>query len=429
MPQPSWIGIDLGTSGCRAVAVTADKRIIAESRIRVAEPVRNGNGGVEQDPELWWQALVSVLRELGPTLRQFPPAALAVDGTSSTLLLCRADGAPLGPALMYNDARCRDQARQIDAVAPPDSPARGASSSLAKLLWLEKAHNAPQGSLALHQSDWILGRLTGRYGFSDWNNCLKLGYDPRRERWPDWIRGLTTGPVSLPRVIAPGNEVGRVSGDTALATGLPVGTKVLAGTTDSTAAVVAAGARSPGDAVTSLGSTLVVKILAHKPITAPDFGVYSHRFGRLWLVGGASNTGGSVLRQFFDDEQINRLSARLRPEKPTNLAYYPLPAAGERFPVSDPDMQPRLTPRPTDDAVFLQGILEGIARIELAAYRRLEELGAPSPKRVVTLGKGAYNANWSRIRQELLGIPVIRPTVAEAAFGAALLALNAGIPG
>ena len=63
MPQPSWIGIDLGTSGCRAVAVTADKRIIAESRIRVAEPVRNGNGGVEQDPELWWQALVSVLRE------------------------------------------------------------------------------------------------------------------------------------------------------------------------------------------------------------------------------------------------------------------------------------------------------------------------------------------------------------------------------
>jgi len=105
-----------------------------------------------------------------------------------------------------------------------------------------------------------------------------------------------------------------------------------------------------------------------------------------------------------------------------------LPAAGERFPISDPDLQPRLTPRPADDALFLQGIMEGIAGIELAAYRRLEALGAPAPKSVVTLGKGADNAAWSRIRERLLGIPVVRPAVAEAAFGTALLALNGGIP-
>jgi len=72
-------------------------------------------------------------------------------------------------------------------------------------------------------------------------------------------------------------------------------------------------------------------------------------------VGGASNTGGAVLRKFFTNEQLLQLSAQIDPSQASGLDYYPLTKAGERFPVNDPLLQPRLEPRPSDDAVFLQG--------------------------------------------------------------------------
>ncbi len=428
LAKPCYIGVDLGTSGCRAVAIDDRRRVIDEARTALAEPVRNAAGGVEQDARLWWDALIQVLRELTGRLGPFVPQALCLDGTSSTLLLCSAEGTPLGHALMYNDGSSREEAQRIDRIAPAQSPARGASSSLAKLLHLKARLRPGPGTLALHQADWLLGRLSGRFGISDWNNCLKLGYDPQNDSWPDWLSGLGMEPVELPEVVAPGTDLGPLSAAAAQATGLTAGTRILAGTTDSTAAVVAAGASTPGKAVTCLGSTLVLKIIARGPVTAPDLGVYSHRFGGLWLAGGASNSGGAVLRRFFDDTRIQRLTAKLRPDEPTGLDYYPLPGPGERFPVNDAAKQPRLSPRPADDALFFQGLLEGIAGIEAAGYRRLHELGAPWPKAILSTGGGAKNEGWSRIRERLLGVPVSPATYQEAAYGAAIIALTGEVP-
>ncbi|MGB5732815.1 MAG: FGGY-family carbohydrate kinase, partial [Thiohalocapsa sp.] len=352
--------------------------------------------------------------------------ALCVDGTSATLLLCDPRGKALGPALMYNDSRSRNEAKRIAAVASPESAAQGASSSLAKLLHLTAlgpgSPIAP--ALALHQADWIIGRLLGRFGDSDWNNALKLGFDPAAQTWPDWVKALLPASVTLPRVHPPGTRLGTLSAETAQQIGLASRTAICAGTTDSTAAVIATGVNAPGDAVTSLGSTLVLKLVADRPVSAPEFGVYSQRLGQRWLVGGASNSGGVVLRQFFDDAQLQRLSAAIDPERPSGLDYYPLPAAGERFPIADPTLQTRLTPRPTDDVRFLQGLLEGIARIEQAGYARLTELGAPFPRRVLSTGGGARNAIWTDIRQRMLGVPVTTAAHQDAAYGAALLALQ-----
>jgi sugar (pentulose or hexulose) kinase len=309
-------------------------------------------------------------------------------------------------------------------VAPITSPARGAVSSLAKLLWLRSRVAALPVIYGLHQADWIVGRLTGRFGVSDWNNCLKLGYDPEREDWPDWIGKLDLGPIRLPRVEAPGTVVGALRPESAAITGLPESTLVVLGTTDSTAAVLATGVAEIGDAVTCLGSSLVLKILSNAAIAAPEYGVYSHRFGELWLVGGASNTGGAVLKQYFDDNQIAHLTRRLRPDQPTGLDYYPLPAPGERFPINDPRMPPRLEPRPADDLRFFQGLLEGIAQIEAAGYRLLAKLGAPAPVRVVSTGGGAQNPGWTMIRGRRLGVPVTPAETQEAAYGSALLALR-----
>jgi sugar (pentulose or hexulose) kinase len=135
-----------------------------------------------------------------------------------------------------------------------------------------------------------------------------------------------------------------------------------------------------------------------------------------------SNSGGAVLRRYFTPAEIERLSARMQPGRPTGLDYYPLPAPGERFPEYNPQLPPRLAPRPADDAVFFQGILEGIAAIERRGYRLLEELGAPYPLRVYSVGGGAGNAAWRVIRETLLGVPVEVAEHQDAACGAALLA-------
>jgi sugar (pentulose or hexulose) kinase len=230
--------------------------------------------------------------------------------------------------------------------------------------------------------------------------------------------------VTLPEVFAPGAPVAPLTEAVLAETGLPTGTLAVAGTTDSTAAVMATGLLGVGDAVTSLGSTLVLKVVGEGSVSVPQFGVYSHRLGDLWLIGGASNTGGAVLRRFFDDEQLRRLSAGIDPDRPSGLDYYPLAAPGERFPVNDPGFAAQLTPRPADDCVFLQGIFEGIARIEHRGYGLLRELGAPQVRRVITVGGGAANSAWTRIRQRLLGVPVAAAAHQEAAYGAARLALR-----
>lgn len=174
-----------------------------------------------------------------------------------------------------------------------------------------------------------------------------------------------------------------------------------------------------------------MKVVGAHPVFATEYGVYSQPYGDAWLVGGGSNAGGAVLRRFFSDAALAALEPRLNPDQPTGLDYYPLLAPGERFPVNDPHLPPRLEPRPADDAVFLQGLLEGMARIEARAYQLLQALGAPAPRRVLTAGGGARNETWRQIREKQLGVPVERAVHGEAAYGTARLAragFNTGEP-
>jgi sugar (pentulose or hexulose) kinase len=226
----------------------------------------------------------------------------------------------------------------------------------------------------------------------------------------------------LPSVVEPGKTLDKAGFDTARKLGIPEACIVRAGTTDSIAAFFATEAVRPGTAVTSLGSTLVIKLLSESRVEAPESGVYSHRLGRRWLAGGASNSGGAVLRQFFGDSALATLSARIDPARPSGLDFYPLPTAGERFPVNDPGLKPRMAPRPHDDALFLQGLLEGMAAIEKRGYAVLAELGATPVANILTTGGGAKNPSWQRIRSRVLGVPVATAAHAEAAFGAARLA-------
>ncbi len=424
MTPDCYVGLDLGSSGCRAIAIDAHGRILTKARAALPPSRRGPAGSSEQDPSDWWQAVGETLRQLGAQ-RPGRVRALSVDGTSSSLLLCDREGRPLGQALMYDDRRARAQAKQLAQLAPVESPVQGPGSALAKLLYLLEQTDTRRAAHALHQADWINGRLMQRFGIADENNALKLGYDPATRRWPGWIADLNIPLELLPRVHPVGSRLGRIAPEVARSLGLNQDVTVVAGTTDSNAATLAAGLSGPGDAVTSLGTTLVLKLYSDKPLLSAQYGIYSHRFRDGWLTGGASNTGGGVLRQFFDDAEITRLSAQIDPGRSLGLGYYPLPGVGERFPRSDPEMVPRLEPRPHRRRDFLQAILEGIADIEAEGYRRLVELGAPAPRRVFSSGGGAGNRVWREIRERRLGVPVLEAAHTEAAYGCALIARDA----
>ncbi len=376
----------------------------------------------EQHPNDWWRTTCAAMDNLFVRIRGAHIAGISLDSTSATLLPIDRNGAPLARARLYDDARAIDAAAQIAAIAPQDSGAHGVTSSLSKWLHWQAEGSLPRDARLVHATDWLLGQLCGVYAITDENNALKLGYDPAQRLWPNWLEQLGITHSQLPRVVTPGTIIGALRPELCQRWHMAAGTAIHAGTTDSTAAFLAAGANTPGDALTVLGSTLVMKVLSTQPVFAPEYGVYSHRLNDLWLVGGASNAGGTVLRHYFSDAEIRALTPQLRPQQATGLDYYPLPKTGERFPHNDPAMQPRLTPQPEDRATFLQGIFEGLAQIEAAAYARLAELGADPVQRVFTSGGGAHNPAWTVIRQRLLQRPMFPARRTEAACGVARLA-------
>lgn len=414
---PLVVGIDIGTSGARAIAMRQDFSIAGQSAVQLEKFGQN-----PRDPSVWWQAVQAALAELLSGVDRAAIRAIAIDGTSGTLLPVDADGRPVAEPLMYNDkVDDGDILAAIARAAPEASAAHGATSGLAKAL---RYQHLPGIAAVLHQADWIAGNLSGRFDVSDENNALKTGYDVEERRWPDWIAAAGMRMDLLPDVVEPGDVTGTLTQAAAGLFGLPRDVVVVAGTTDGCASFLATGATAAGDGVTALGSSLTIKILSDRPISAPRFGIYSHRLGDVWLAGGASNSGGKVLAQHFPLARIIELSAAIDPTTETGLDYYPLGTAGERFPIADPALPPRLTPRPADDADYLKAMLEGMAAIEALGYRRLAELGAPALTSVRSVGGGAANLVWSAIRQRKLGVAFLPALSDEAAAGTARLALS-----
>ncbi len=413
-----YLGIDFGTTGARGCVISPGGEIEDMARI---------DFGCLPDHEAaatWRDTLYSLIAQIPLGMRK-RLLGLAIDGTSASVLACDEALNPTFPPMLYNDARATEEAARIRLTAGEQHPAATATSGLAKVMWLKKHLGLQRARLYLNQADWLSALLSGN-PVSDYHNALKMGLDLETGQWPAWVEYLADIDY-LPIPVKPGQALGLVSRSRARDLGVNLDCLVRAGTTDSIAAFLAAGGeqpRLPGEAVTSLGSTLVLKLLSETRVDAGEYGVYSHWYGRYWLAGGASNAGGAVLRQHFSDDELIALSKDINPNISTGLDYYPLPGMGERFPYNDPVRLPRLDPRPENRRDFLHAMLEGLANIEALGYARLATLGASPLKSVATAGGGAKNAAYSRIRARLLNVPVTEAAEHEACFGSARLACH-----
>jgi len=431
------LGFDFGTSGVRCVVIDAAGVIVACPASKVW-----GAGREErQESDDWEVALFSQLESLPKEVRS-RVSRIAISGTSGSVLLVSGDGCgePVksrGRPRMYNFSVTKQAAGDSGSLAlaliakySPEGTAHSATSSLAKMLAYHFDRPLIMDQRLAHQADFLASRLTGSQIItSDWHNSLKLGFDVNSLTYPNW---MTTGEVGrilngrLPSVVRPGEPIAPVSASNIAKYGLSSDCIVVGGTTDSIAAFLAAGASEVGDAVTSLGSTVAIKLLSDTPVNDASSGIYSHRLGDRWLVGGASNAGCRVLRELgFSDQELVELSENFDPlVEPPVTDYYPLPSSvvGDRFPHPNQDAVGKLEPVPEDRAAFLHCILHGIAALEAEGYRALASRGSPKLRKVFTSGGGSRNEKWRLLRERMLGVPTLRAANIDAAFGAAILA-------
>lgn len=420
------LGIDLGTSGIRSAVVDAAGTVLSRAQAEYGP-----QDPTNIDAQLWWDGAarcianqISAMRDIGLDPEKI--ASIGVDGTSGSMVLVDADLSPVTRGLMYNSGGFTAEAEAISRNAPDPHITRGTGSALARMMRLQTEDTDKQAAHMFHQADFIAAKLLGpelakQGGWSDENNALKTGYDPEMKCWPAWAAAAGVRTNLLPKIKPAGHPIAPIAPDIAVHLGLPKSAVIHAGTTDSIAAFLASAPLRAGVAVTSLGTTMAIKLLSFTRIDAPDIGLYSHKLGDYWLVGGASNTGGGVLRHFFSVEELQTLSAQIDPEIASDLDYYPLLKPGERFPITDANLAPRLAPRPKSDLAFLHGMMESIARIEAQCYTAMAEFGAVQPEVIYTAGGGASNPVWCAIRTRVLGIKIESPTETEAAVGIARL--------
>jgi xylulokinase len=275
----------------------------------------------------------------------------------------------------------------------------------------------------LSPADLVAGWFSGEWGSSDWTNVLKMGYDLLDLRWPTFISqdlGLPAG--LLPRVVAPGTPIGAVSAQAAERTGLPVGARVVAGSTDGVAAQLASGAVSPGDWNSTLGTTLVIKGVSRSLLRDAQGRIYCHRHPEgYWLPGGASSTGAECLAVRFGQD-LDALNRAALAHTPSGVVVYPLVRRGERFPFCRPEATGFALDQAADRQCLYAAHLEGIAYVERLAYDVLRDLGASVGGTIHVAGGGIQSEAGLQVRADVLNRRLVAPAVPSAAMGAAVLA-------
>src|SRR5918999_1115017 len=424
------IGLDIGTTAVKALAVNEDDGAIV-ARCEVGYPLSTPRPGwAEQDPEDWWRATEQALGQLGVD----EPAGIGLSGQMHGLVALDAADRVIRPAILWNDGRTAAECAEIEErVGLDELIARTGNRALTgftapKLLWLrrhEPEHYARIARIMLPK-DYVRLRLCGEHAIDMADASGTLLLDVAQRRWSDEVLdALELDAGWLPRLL----ESPEVSGTT------PAGVPVAAGAGDQAAGALGVGVDRPGPLSVALGTSGVV--FAALPAFAADARARVHAFCHAvpggWHAMGVMLSAGGSLRWLRDAAApgvgFGELIAAAAAWEPgaEGLTFLPY-LAGERTPHADPDARGSFTGLSLrhDRGALVRAVLEGIAYGLRDSLDLLRELGV-APERARVSGGGARSELWLRIVASALELPLERPVVEEgAAYGAALLGGVAG---
>jgi xylulokinase len=409
------VGLDVGTSGVKGIALSDDGEIlaVAEEHYPLSTP---HPGWSEQDPEDWWRAAQAVLAAL-------PEGEIGLSGQMHGLVALDDAGKVLRPAILWNDQRtaveCAEIEERVGLARLIELTGNRALTGFTapKLLWLRRHEPETYARIGhvLLPKDYVRYRLTGEHAIDAADASGTLLFDVAGRRWSEEVCAALELPLEwLPRAYE---------------------STEIAGAGDQAAAALGVGIASPGPVSVVLGTSGVV--FAVLPSYMPDpqarAHVFCHAVPGTWHAMGVmlSAAGSAAWLHAALDTDYADLEAEAEKWQPgtEGLQFAPY-LAGERTPYPDPDARGAFTGLSLrhDRGALWRAMLEGVAFGLRDSLELLRELGArPEVGRVS--GGGARSELWLRIVASVLGLPLERMAVDEgSAFGATLLAgVRAGV--
>jgi xylulokinase len=434
------IGIDLGTTGARAVRIDARGALVASQT--AAYPLLTPQPGwTEQQPDDWWAAAQTAIRAVVAAGEDAPIVGVGVTGQMHGAVFLDERAASIRPAILWNDQRTGRAAQMIDEVVGRSRLGRITGNraltgfQAPKIVWLRDNEPASYARVRaiLLPKDFLRLRLTGTYAtdVSDASGTLLL--DLAARDWSaDILRDLDLPAQWFPPVHESPAVTAVISAAGADATGLPAGIPVVAGAGDNAAAAVGSAVVRNGAGLVSIGTSGVV--LVHNDQAAVDPTGALHAFcaavpGGYHLMGVMLAAGGSLrwLRDAFgrpDDtyDDLVALAATIQPGS-QGLQFLPY-LSGERTPHMDPEARGAFVGLSLihGRAHLVRAVLEGVAYGLNDGLSRMRALGV-EPDELIATGNGMSNPTWRAIIASVLDRPLRRLLVDEGpAFGAALLA-------
>jgi xylulokinase len=409
------VGLDVGTTGAKAVAISADGRVVASTSEEYALSTPQP-GWAEQDPEDWWRAAQACLERL-------PTGPVGLSGQMHGLVVLDRDDRVLRPAILWNDQRTGAECAEIEARVGLErlielTGNRALTGFTApKLLWLRRHEPDTYARIrhVLLPKDYVRLRLTGERAIDAADASGTLLFDVAGRRWSEEVCSALDVPLEWLPTVHESTEI--------------------AGAGDQAAAALGVGIASPGPVSVVLGTSGVV--FAVLPAYAPDalarVHVFCHAVPGTWHAMGVMLSAAGSLAWLqravgADYRVLDEEAARWAPGT-EGLLFAPY-LAGERTPHADPDARGAFTGISIrhDRGALARATLEGVAYGLRDSLELLRELGVrPAVGRAS--GGGAKSDLWLHIVASVLGLPLERTESEEgSAFGAALLAgVRAGV--
>jgi xylulokinase len=423
------IGVDVGTSGVKALAVSEDGEVVGRAELEYGLSTPKP-GWAEQDPEDWWRATEQALEQLGVR----DPAGIGLSGQMHGLVALDAGERVLRPAILWNDQRTGAECDEIEerigleALIAATGNRALTGFTAPKLLWLEKHEPDVHERIAhvLLPKDYVRLRLCGERAIDVADASGTLLFDVAHRRWSEDVCGALGVPAEwLPRAL----ESAEVSGETG--DGVPVA----AGAGDQAAGALGVGVTHAGEPLSVvLGTSGVVFTALPEFAADPEARVHAfcHAVPETWhAMGVMLNAAGALrwLRDATGGAGYGTLDEEAKAWEPgvEGLTFLPY-LAGERTPHADPDARGAFAGLSLrhDRGALARAVLEGVAYGLRDSLDLIAELG-PLPDRGRVSGGGGRSEEWLRIVASVLELPLERTAVDEgAAFGAALLGGVAG---